>query len=138
MRETLSLIAFVKDATAQLSADQRERMARFIANREGKYVQITLRTQGKPRSLNQNAYYWSVCVQMIAEETGHLPEEIHEFLKMKLLPRQSVSIGGDLFSITKSTASLSTDEFEDYLEHVRAFAANELSMTIPLPNEASL
>lgn len=37
--------------------------------------------------------------------------------------------------VPKSTAEVTTFEFEQYLEQIRAFAAQELRMGIPLPNE---
>lgn len=133
MRDTLSLIALVQDGTAQLSSDQRERMAKFIARREGKHIQITVRESGKPRSLRQNAYLWSVVYQYIADETGHTTEDIHEFCKMKFLPRQFVEIAGDAYSISKSTTRLSTEEFGQYVDQIVAFAGTELSLSIPPP-----
>lgn len=136
MKETLSLVAIVQDGSPALSEGQRDRMAAFYARRDGKYVQVSIREQGRPRSLNQNAYMWGVVYQMIADETGHTTEEVHEFCKMKFLPRKFVAIAGDEYSITKSTATLSTDEMEEYLTQVRVFAATELSLTIPLPNES--
>ena len=72
---------------------------------------------------------------MIAAETGHTTEEVHEFFKGLLLPRFFVCIGGREVETCKSTATLSTNDLEEYLEKVRAFAGTELGMSIPLPNE---
>jgi hypothetical protein len=97
---------------------------------------MALSTPSKTRSNNQNAYMWGVCYSMIADETGHTCEEVHEFLKAKLLPREYLMIGKETQQVTKSTAQLSTDMMEAYLEQVRAFAATELGLHIPLPHEA--
>lgn len=72
---------------------------------------------------------------MIADFTGHDTEEVHEYCKMKFLPRHSVTIANEECQVSKSTTRLTTDEIEEYLNRVRVFAANELSLTIPLPNE---
>lgn len=136
MTRNLTLQAQVKDATLRLSADQRERMARFIAGHEDKFLKLTLNTSGKPTSSRQNRYYWSVIVGMIAEETGHEPEETHTWLKMKFLERQFIEMGGEEFLVPKSTKRLTTEEREVYHERIRAWAAQFLSLVIPLPNEA--
>lgn len=136
MTYPVSIIAQVNGASPDLSEGQLRRLAAFYKLNDGKTVQITVRETGKPRSNNQNRYYWSICVGMIADETGHTAEEVHEFLKAKLLPRYTVTIASESISATKSTSDLSTDQFETFLNHVRAFAAIELGLTIPLPNES--
>jgi hypothetical protein len=135
MRNQFTAIARVKDATLDLSQGQRENLARFLKHREGKFVQLTLREQGRPRSNNQNRYYWSMIVGMIAEEIGDDSEAVHSALKWKFLPRQFITLAGEEIEVPKSTTQLSTNDFEIYLEQVRAFAATELSLAIPLPHE---
>ena len=73
---------------------------------------------------------------MIADETGHEPEEIHEILKWKFLPRQFIAFGGEEIEMAKSTTRLSTQEFEEFLDRIRAFAAQELCLLIPMPHES--
>ena len=55
---------------------------------------------------------------------------IHEELKRMFLPK----IGK--LNIVKSTSSLNTAEFTDYIENIRLWAAQELGVYIPDPNEA--
>lgn len=136
MKFPVSVQAMVRDGSPQLSDYQRDRLNRFYAARESKMVQITVTECGKPRSVHQNRYMWGVVYQMIADETGHLPEEVHEFCKMKFLPRAFIAIGNEEFAVTKSTTKLTTGEFEEYLERIRVFAATELAIRIPMPNEA--
>jgi len=82
---------------------------------------------------NQNGYYWAVVVADIAAHTGHTPEEIHIELRAMFNPEPSLLSP----NITKpgSTQKLTTIEFEEYLERIRAWAATELELSIPLPNE---
>lgn len=136
MTRQISIVAPVQDSTLALSQHQRDKMARFFSSHEGKYVQMTLRQQGKPRSNHQNRYYHGVVLQMIADETGHTPEEIHAFCKSMFLPRLHVLLAGHEIEVPKSTTTLSTDEFEVYLDRVRAFAAQELGIAVPLPHES--
>lgn len=83
----------------------------------------------KPRSLKENNYYWGVVLQTIADGTGYTPEEVHDAMRWKFLRK------GQRFETVASTSSLSTYEFEEYLEKIRMFAAQELNCPIPLPKQ---
>jgi hypothetical protein len=130
------VVALVKDGTLALSDGQRKTINAYFAKHEGQHVRMTLSQPTKGRSLNQNAYMWGVVYTMIAAETGHTTEEVHEFMKGMFLPRSFITIGKKTEQLIKSTTTLSTLDMEEYLEHVRAFAATELNMTIPLPHES--
>ena len=51
-------------------------------------VEIIVRPRRKKRSLNQNQYYWGVILKLIADSTGHTPEEVHHFMKSEFLKIQ--------------------------------------------------
>ena len=90
---------------------------------------------GKPRSLKENSYLWGIVYSEIASETGHSSEDIHTAMKDMFLPKVFVTIGDNEYEVRKSTTDLTTSEMEDYLMRIRAFAAQELNLGIPLPNE---
>lgn len=92
--------------------------------------QITVRL--KPRSLQENSYYWGVVLQHIADTTGYTPEEVHDAMRWKFL-----RVSG-WFERVRSTTSLTTTEFEEYLEKIRTFAVQELDCPIPLPKSNNL
>lgn len=124
-----------------LPAAVQQRLAAVLSRMEGKRIILTVREQKRRRSLNQNAYYWGVVVEMVTgmfREAGNNvnPEEVHEFLKLRVgkLSRVMVTPHGEVVKSLASTTSLSTQEFEVYLEKVRAWAA-EFGLVIPLPNE---
>lgn len=100
---------------------------------KGKTVQITIEERKKRRSNPQNAYYHGVVLKTIADFCGYRGEDeiagIHEELKRKFLPKV-----GNL-NIVKSTSSLNTEEFSAFVENVRGWAAEELGIYIPDPNE---
>jgi hypothetical protein len=83
------------------------------------------------RSQKQNAYYWGVVLKTIGDDTGYLPEEMHQLMTREFLSYEKEP--GEVF--VRSTTSLNTKEFEDYLAKVRRFAATELSIFVALPNE---
>lgn len=129
------IVVAVRDGKLDPSKAQKKVISAFVRRFEGKTVRVALSTPTKTRSTNQNSYYWGVVLTMIASETGHTTEEIHEFMKLKFLPREYVSLGGETIQLTKSTTVLSTFGMEEYLEQVRIFAALHLNILIPLPNE---
>jgi hypothetical protein len=69
---------------------------------------------------------------MIAEETGHEPDEVHEFLKLQFLKKNLDKLG----DVAKSSTELNTLEFEEYAEKCRRWASVFLNLNIPEPNES--
>lgn len=97
---------------------------------------VEIKRDRENRSGQQNKYYWGVVIQMISEYTGFLPDEVHELLKGKFLKYdKAFKTTGEAFTISRSTTDLDTWEFENYLEQCRIFAASEIELIIPLPNE---
>jgi hypothetical protein len=102
----------------------------YLTLLEGKNIDVIVRRHKKNRSIPQNNFYWGVCIKLLCEETGYSDDEMHDALKMLFLQDRNRQI-----PTLRSTASLTTVEFEEYLEKVRQWAAQELSCVIPLPNE---
>ena len=136
MTHQTSIIARIEYGEPKYSEHQKELLNKFYKKHDKKFVQLTLRQQGKPRSSQENRYYWSVIVGMIAEDTGNEPERVHEALKEMFLGREFVRMGTKEMPVPKSTKELSTYDFEIYAEQCRAFAASELGLRIPLPHES--
>lgn len=107
----------------------------------GKRLRLKLSTYKKQRSLNQNNYYFGVLVKRITEAFRAVgndmdEQETHEYLKDEVgkLSRIAVLPDGEVVKIKGSTKRLTTMEFENYLEKVRAWAAS-MGIILPLPNE---
>ena len=97
-------------------------------------VQVVVKKPVKQRSINQNDYYWSVPIQLISDHTGYLPEEVHEFLKLKF-NNKTINVGNDEVVVGLSTASLKTMEFETYISKIVMWASQTLGIIIPNPND---
>lgn len=114
----------------------------YLKPLESKMVHVTIRTEKKPRSNDQNRYYWGVVVALIADFTGMTVDETHEALKNKFLKAKKAVKRGDKLiwevDTVRSTAVLSTSEFMDYVGDVRQFAMKDLGLDIPLPDEVDL
>ena len=117
----------VKDG--QLTFEKPDRWRDYLKAISGT-VMVVLKRPRKPRSINENNYYWGVVIQAISDETGMTPEETHEAMKWQFLRKQV----GQIFTVN-STSILDTIAFENYVEQIRVFAASDLNIKIPLPNE---
>ncbi len=101
---------------------------------------IASRTTGKGKGTpdeesNQNGYLWGIVYPIISQSTGMEIGDIHDFIKVKFLPKPSkldpdVIVGG-------STAKLNKLEWEELMLKIRIWALDDLQIKIPEPNEAS-
>ena len=124
---------------SKLFLDKGEKFKQYLAGLNGKRVQVTVEKIKHSRTLQQNKYYWSVVVKLIAQHTGHDPEQIHELLKQMFSPKwhfASNLMGAS--SIPTSTARLDTIAFVEYTEQCRLWANEFLGLQIPLPGEVSI
>lgn len=108
----------------------------FDQLKEGTQVYVTIRKIEKKqiRSIVQNNYYHGVVIKILSEFTGYEPEEMHEALKIKFLTYENVKG----LPVTLSTTQLKTHEFEEFLKRVRRWAAIDLGVYIPQPNEVDI
>ena len=102
-------------------------------------VVITIKKKGR-RSVLQNAYYWAVVVKEIQvrfRELGHDVEDgdVHEYLKCRFHAERIVTDQGELLELPKSTTEMNKDEFSEYIERIREWAASTLEITIPDPGQ---
>jgi hypothetical protein len=120
----------------RLNLQNREAFLRYVQTLSGLH-DIIIRKHKKDRSIQQNRYYWGVCLKIISDEIGHSVEELHQMMKLRFLLEKEVEIAGEKYGIAKSTTKLTTAEFETYLENIKRFAAAELGIYIPDPHEVN-
>lgn len=104
---------------------------RIILSLRPKRHVMTIEEYRRNRSSEQNRYYWGIIMKMISDETGYLPDEVHQLMAQKFLGTYEKN--GHTF--VKSTTRLNTAEMEEYHSQIRMFASMELHLYIPLPNE---
>jgi hypothetical protein len=100
-------------------------------------LEVTVKRLRATRSTVQNRYYWGVVVQMLSDDLGYTPDEMHALLKMKFLPKRLAICDGngeilDEFVVGGSTRELTTADFGEYLDAIRQWAA-ERGLVIPDP-----
>lgn len=100
---------------------------------KGEPVELVVRKARKKyetRSDQENKYYWGVVVHLMCEYTGDSAIDMHEILKANC-NREDIK---NPLSKIRSTADLTTLEFEQFLTRVRQLAS-EQGVLIPLPNQ---
>lgn len=102
-------------------------------------VEATFTQQRAARSQRQNRFYWGVLVHELSEHTGFTPDEMHEWLKLRFIPKKLAVCNGngeviDERVVGGSTRKMTTTQFEDYMETIRRWAAEELGVFIPDPD----
>lgn len=117
----------------KLQLYNREKFLEYVATLDGD-VLLSVKKRRRNRSDNQNRYYWGVVIEILAKDLGYHAEEMHDALKWKFLRKEE----RPELPTTYSTSMLSTAEMEEYLAGVRLWAAAELGIVIPLPNEVDL
>ncbi len=92
----------------------------------------------KDRSLNQNAAYWKLIIEPLAEYLALDKMETHFLVKHKFLREIRNVIrtdrGVEELIITKSTTDLSTIEHNEFCSKIRMWAS-ELGCYLKEPNE---
>ena len=99
---------------------------------------VDVKKQRNNRSIMQNNYYWKCIVQMLADELGYYPNEMHDILKVKFSSEwQSIQVNNKTIGLqtVNSTARMNTKAFEVYAETIRIWALSELGIRLMLPNE---
>jgi hypothetical protein len=116
----------------KLLLDFRRQFDAYLKRFAGDEVEVEVRKRRSKRSTQQNAYWWGVVIPHIASHCGYTPDETHEALKVKFLGQEDLSRG---LVRVGSTAKLNTTEFADLVDRVVLWAAEDLGVIIPLPEE---
>lgn len=96
--------------------------------------QMELKPYRKNRSLAQNNLY-RMWVEVIANELGYTHDEMHAILSNMFGEKETVEFNGDIVEVIKSTIKLTTKEFTDRLENIDRWAAGEMGIVLPSPDD---
>lgn len=102
---------------------------------KGQLVMVTAEKLRKHRTDAQIRYYRGVVLKTIADNCGYRGSEeleaLHQEMRRRFLPKRG------RLNIPVSTTDLNTQEMNDYIEAIRSWAAAELGIYVPEPNEVS-
>lgn len=145
---------FSKVENGKLNPYASKALVQKIGEFEGKWVEITVKV--KRRSTAQNKYRWGVVVDRIKdflnqwlEQSGYsavhgITVKVTSKAADKFMKKEGLGIIHTIktpygeFEIEGELKDQTAAEFENTMEAVRAWAATDLGLEIPLPNEDML
>lgn len=95
---------------------------------------VEVKRYREKRSNDQNELYW-LWLACIEDETGNSKESLAELFKQKFLGFTEQTVLGERVIEKLTTTTLNTKEFTVYLEKIRVFAAMELGISLPDPED---
>ena len=127
--------ADIGEIDLSLTFTQPEAWKNTLYSFKGKRVKIVIKPIAGEniRSLDANAYYWGVVIEILRMDFGYEKEEMHDALG--LMFRRDYT--KEMPTIIR-TSTMSSKKFWDYIERVRTWAAVEYQMVIPDPNKVEI
>lgn len=120
-------IFYGKSIKGNIVWDNNKALMEYLVSVEGKSLTIKIDREKTVRSHNQNSYYWFY-LRLIANDTGHSEDELHQLFKRIFLPPEFKTILGTEVKIPRTTKNLSKWEFGQYLDKICAKTG------VPLPD----
>lgn len=90
---------------------------------------IEIKQHQARRTLSQNKLSWAIYTE-IANETGHTPQEIHDYCCKTFLPKRIVTFDGVEHELDGCTSELEKPAFSQYVERVASWAATDFGITV--------
>lgn len=110
----------------------------------GEYV-LLIQRRKRLRTTPQNAYLWAVVYPMLLtglQQTGWEftnCEQVHQFFKQHVAGEHIINYKtGEVVTLPNSTAAMTTQEFETYIDRLRNYADQYLNIEIPEPQKETL
>lgn len=114
-----------------------QRIMAHLRTVAGQAVEIVVRKPRTKRSLDQNAFWWAVPVELLAEHCGYSRNQMHYALLGECFGYTPGPTGGAV-PVKASSSELSVDEFSHLIEWVLIWGPSELGVVIPSPGEWQL
>lgn len=125
----------IRGGRVQFDHDQGKRWEAAKAHLEGKAIELSIGRLRQNRSLRANNYMWAI-YRLIALETGNDEDTIHKTMKGMFLPLEELVLpNGETVKTLGSTRGLDTVAFGEFIDRIKAFAAQELGIRVPEPEE---
>jgi len=105
---------------------------------EGQTVHVAIGKVKGLRTEQQMRYYFGVVVKLIVDHTGDDTDSVHDFLKDKFAPKKSITLHNETRVVPGCTHDLFKENFfEEYVDKIRQWAAQELEIVIPDPQQVA-
>lgn len=110
----------------------------------GEYV-CTVQRKQRRRTTPQNKYLWGVVYPMLLTGLQQAGweftncEQVHQFFKQQVAGEHVINYKtGEVVTLPNSTAAMTTQEFETYVDRLRNYSAQYLDIAIPEPQNETL
>lgn len=125
-------IFYGKSVNGEIVWGNKKSIFEYLSSVEGKDLAIKIDREKAIRSDNQHRFYWFY-LRIIAIETGHTEDELHQLFKRILLPPTFIKVLGREMKIPATTRNLNKAEFGEYMDKISA----ETNIPIPDPKKVS-
>jgi hypothetical protein len=125
-------IFYAKSEKGHLVFSNKKALQDFLHSVEGKQLAVSIGKERGIRSDNQHRYYWAY-LRIIANETGHTEDELHQLFKRLFLRPNIIKVLGREIKVPATTKELSKIEFGEYLDRICA----EVNIPLPDPKDIS-
>ena len=99
----------------------------------GKVIEVALK-EAKSVKTRQQEKYAHACIGTIAKEVGESPEALKVRIKVALGLIEEFFAGGKVITQTRSTATLTRDEYGQFIDAIQQ-TANYLNITLLQPKD---
>ena len=133
-------IPIVKEPRGNIKVLQPAVMTRVkAAMKPGKIYLMEIKPKEKLDSDPMRRYFFGVVMAMIADETGHSVETIHNHFKRQLLGAKIDEHGiEELPSVFSKESEMPISAKQEYIAEIRRWAWDFLNLAIPDPENAVL
>ena len=116
----------------KIQINSKELYQHFIKTncQKGDLISMYITNKRPQRTQKQNRFLW-VYYGIVANETGHTTEEIHDWAKGKFLTQGITEVFGSKVRKLKSTTQLTKQEFSEYIERIES----ETGVPAPIVDE---
>lgn len=111
------------------------RLKTFLQDHIGSIVDVVIREPHSRRSKSQNAYIHAVPIRIIAEHLGYTLDECKYALMGHCWGWRFCDLAGREIPVKPHTSEMTKKDCDYFIDWVVPWAAQELGLAIPLPNE---
>lgn len=118
----------------EISDTQKQAIRRWTRTLKGEPVEVIIRKKRVKRSLDQNAYFHAIPVELMAEEWGVTHDEAYYLLLAEWKGYKDGPLGR--MPNCTSGSKLTREDFSALITWVLDYGPSEWNVFIPAPNEA--
>lgn len=100
--------------------------------KNGRY-KLTIQKHAEKRTVSQNALFW-MWMACIEQQTGTDKQDVHDYYCVRFLRRETM-INDRSTVVIGGTSKLNTLQMTNFMDKVKADAATEFGIMLPLPED---